>query len=178
LGLDQDEYVVGNVGRLHPDKDQKTLIQGFAKALPEMGKARLVIVGEGRLKQELKSLACELGVDDRVSFLGRIQDAWKYFKAFDVFALTSDYEPFGMVLLEAMVAGVPVISTNVGGASEVVGDLGDLFPVGGEQKLSSCIKAVKCRKNSHNSLPLKRVEDFFSDKSSKSYFFCFLKELV
>ena len=53
-------------------------------------------------------------------FLGQVEEARRYFKAFDAFALSSDHEPFGMVLLEAMVAGVPLIATACGGAREVV----------------------------------------------------------
>jgi glycosyltransferase involved in cell wall biosynthesis len=65
LGLKQREYIVGNVGRLHPDKDQKTLIKAFAKALPELGDSRLVILGEGGQRVALELLAKSLGIEDR-----------------------------------------------------------------------------------------------------------------
>lgn len=108
LGLSPDEWVVGNVGRLHPDKDQATLLKGFALALKQLpAESRLAILGTGRLEQDLKALARELGIADKVLFLGQVPDARRYFRAFDVFALSSDHEPFGMVLLEAMAAGVP-----------------------------------------------------------------------
>ncbi len=117
LGLAADAWIVGNVGRLHPDKDQNTLLHGFALALPQLpANSQLVILGKGRLEQDLKELARELGIGDRVLFLGQVPDARRYFRAFDVFALSSDHEPFGMVLLEAMAAGVPLIATACGGA--------------------------------------------------------------
>ena len=72
----------------------------------------------------------------RVLFLGQVPEAKRYFKAFDVFALTSDHEPFGMVLLEAMVAGVPLISTAGGGAGEVVEGIGILFPLHDDKSLA------------------------------------------
>ncbi|QNH00821.1 glycosyltransferase [Pseudomonas sediminis] len=121
LGLPQDAWVVGNVGRLHPDKDQATLIRGFALALPQLpAGSLLVVMGSGRLEAQLKELALELGVSESVRFLGQVANGRRYFKAFDVFALTSDHEPFGMVLLEAMAAGVPVICSDCGGGREVV----------------------------------------------------------
>ncbi|WP_259768005.1 glycosyltransferase, partial [Pseudomonas protegens] len=102
LGLSADAWIVGNVGRLHPDKDQATLLRGFAAAVPQLPQqSQLAILGTGRLEKDLKSLARELGVADRVLFLGQVPDARRYFRAFDVFALSSDHEPFGMVLLEA-----------------------------------------------------------------------------
>lgn len=137
LGLSPSAWIVGNVGRLHPDKDQATLLRGFALALPSLPEnSQLVILGKGRLEESLKELARELGIGANVMFLGQVADARRYFKAFDVFALSSDHEPFGMVLLEAMVAGVPVVATSCGGAREVVEDVGLLFPLGDEQRLA------------------------------------------
>ncbi|QXH51060.1 glycosyltransferase [Pseudomonas fakonensis] len=137
LGLGNDAWVVGNVGRLHPDKDQATLLRGFAQALPGLpAGARLAILGKGRLEGKLKALAGELGIEGQVDFLGQVPDARRYFQAFDVFALSSDHEPFGMVLLEAMVAGVPLLATACGGAREVVEGVGVLFPLGDAGQLA------------------------------------------
>ncbi|MBA1230308.1 glycosyltransferase [Pseudomonas viridiflava] len=137
LGLSPSAWIVGNVGRLHPDKDQATLLRGFALALPSLPEhSQLVILGKGRLEDSLKALARELGIGANVLFMGQVADARRYFKAFDVFALSSDHEPFGMVLLEAMVAGVPVVATSCGGAREVVEDVGLMFPLGDEQRLA------------------------------------------
>lgn len=138
LHLPADAWIVGNVGRLHPDKDQDTLLRGFAAALPQLpNNSLLAILGSGRLEDDLKMLAAELGIGDRVLFLGQVDHARRYFKAFDVFALTSDHEPFGMVLLEAMAAGVPLIVTACGGAREIVEGVGILFPLGNEDALAS-----------------------------------------
>ena len=137
LGLPQDVWVVGNVGRLHPDKDQATLIRGFAQALPQLPAGSLLaIMGSGRLESDLKALALELDISDSVRFIGQVPNGRRYFKAFDVFALTSDHEPFGMVLLEAMAAGVPVICSDCGGGPEVVGELGMFFPLGDSDVLA------------------------------------------
>lgn len=145
LNLPEDAWVVGNVGRLHPDKDQATLLKGFAEALPGLPEqSLLVIIGKGRLEASLKQLAEHLQITDRVRFMGQVPDARRYFKAFDVFALTSDHEPFGMVLLEAMVAGVPVICSDCGGGPEVVTGAGLLYPLGSAEQL-----AVRLQQMSH-----------------------------
>ena len=141
LGLSQDAWVVGNVGRLHPDKDQVTLIRGFALALPQLPSGSvLAIMGSGQLESSLKSLAAELGIAEQVRFLGQVPHGRRYFRAFDVFALTSDHEPFGMVLLESMAAGVPVICSDCGGGREVVGGVGRLFALADEQALAHALK--------------------------------------
>ncbi|WOD13139.1 glycosyltransferase [Pseudomonas sp. NyZ704] len=143
LGLAEDAWVVGNVGRLHPDKDQTTLLKGFALALPDLPeKSLLVIIGKGRLEASLKRLAGTLRVADKVLFLGQVPDARNTFKAFDVFALTSDHEPFGMVLLEAMAAGVPIICSDCGGGPEVVGAAGELYPLGSAEQLASRLQLI------------------------------------
>lgn len=141
LGLPQGAWVVGNVGRLHPDKDQATLIRGFAQALPQLPAGSLLaIMGSGKLEASLRRLAAELGVTENVRFLGQVAGGRRYFKAFDLFALSSDHEPFGMVLLEAMAAGVPVIGTDCGGGREVVQGVGELFPLGDAAALAGALQ--------------------------------------
>ena len=103
----------------------------------------LLILGQGELEQELKDLAAELGVDGQVRFLGSVPDAARYYRAFDCFVLSSDHEPFGMVLLEAMAAGLPIISSDCGGAPEVVGDSGFLFPLGDVAALAERMSGVR-----------------------------------
>ena len=168
LGLPQDAWVVGNVGRLHPDKDQATLIRGFAQALPNLpADSLLAIMGSGRLEASLKALAVELGVSDSVRFLGQVSNGRRYFKAFDVFALTSDHEPFGMVLLEAMAAGVPVICSDCGGGREVVQGVGELFPLGAVADFGA---ALRHQSQINDLQPARqrmqeRLQQFFSDQA-------------
>ncbi|OCX93314.1 MAG: glycosyl transferase [Pseudomonas sp. CO183] len=141
LGLPQEAWVVGNVGRLHPDKDQATLIRGFALALSQLPTGSyLAIMGSGSLEASLKALAAKLGVGEQVRFLGQVPYGRRYFKAFDVFALSSDHEPFGMVLLEAMAAGLPVICSDCGGGKEVVDGVGLLFTQADEHELAHALK--------------------------------------
>lgn len=170
LGLDPQAWIVGNVGRLHPDKDQATLLKGFAQALPNLpAGARLAILGTGRLEPQLKALAVELGIAAQVDFLGLVADARRYFKAFDVFALSSDHEPFGMVLLEAMVAGVPVLATACGGAREVVEGVGMLFPLGDAGQLAQGLEHMARLDDQQRQAcaehMLQRLRERFSDQA-------------
>ncbi len=174
LNLEQDKYVIANVGRLHPDKDQKTLINAFSRISDQISNALLVIIGKGRLENELRQQIKKLKLEKRVLLLGVVPQAVNYFKAFDNFVLSSDHEPFGMVLLEAIIAGVPVISTNAGGAKEIITDPEWLFEVGGDKKLSELMlrvyqldKSKKDKINKHNQLWLNRN---FTDKSVKKRF--------
>jgi glycosyltransferase involved in cell wall biosynthesis len=175
LGLSPDEWVVGNVGRLHPDKDQATLLKGFALALPRLpAESRLAILGTGRLEQDLKELARELGIADKVLFLGQVPDARRYFRGFDVFALSSDHEPFGMVLLEAMAAGVPLLATACGGAKEVVEGVGILFPFGDAEHLAQGLGHLAAmdqhQRRQCAELMLERLHARFSDQAVRTAF--------
>ena len=175
LGLSVDGFIVGNVGRLHPDKDQATLIRGFASALPNLpADSQLVIMGKGRLEQDLKELASELGVGHQVLFLGQVPDARRYFRACDVFALSSDHEPFGMVLLEAMAAGVPLLATACGGAKEVVEGVGILFPLGDVEHLAQGLQHLAQLDDEQRlacaELMLARLHERFSDEAVRDTF--------
>lgn len=175
LGLDPQAWIVGNVGRLHPDKDQATLLRGFAQALPGLpAGARLAILGKGGLEQSLKDLAAELGIAAQVDFLGQVPDARRYFRAFDAFALSSDHEPFGMVLLEAMVAGVPLLATACGGAVEVVEGVGILFPLGDAEHLGQGLQHLAAldedQRRECAERMLQRLRERFSDSAVREAF--------
>ena len=175
LGLSSSAFIVGNVGRLHPDKDQATLLRGFALARPSLPEnSQLVIMGKGRLEQDLKELARELDIGSQVLFLGQVADARRYYKAFDVFALSSDNEPFGMVLLEAMVAGVPLLATSGGGAKEVVEGVGVLFPLGDDQNLAQGLGYLATLDDEQRAacaeLMLQRLRERFSDHAVRDVF--------
>ncbi|QIB52989.1 glycosyltransferase [Pseudomonas sp. OIL-1] len=175
LGLREDGWIVGNVGRLHSDKDQATLINGFALALPALpSQSLLVIIGTGKLEADLKRLAICLGIAERVVFLGQVPQARRYFKAFDAFALTSDNEPFGMVLLEAMAADLHLICSDCGGAPEVMGDCGQLFSFGDEAALASCL--IEAARISGQELKIyqrdmrRKLDAVFSDQAVRETF--------
>ncbi|MDR1062325.1 MAG: glycosyltransferase [Azoarcus sp.] len=183
LKLPQDAWVVGNVGRLHPDKDQTTLIRAFACALPQLPPGSLLaIMGNGKMEAPLKALALELNVAESIQFLGHVPNARCYFKAFDVFVLSSDHEPFGMVLLEAMAASIPLICSDCGGGREVVAGIGDLFPFKNVDALAQCLINAASRKmpDSYPARAVQHLRQHFSDQAAYEAFwkFEFVRKLV
>ena len=138
-------------------------------------------MGSGRLETSLKTLASELGVSSAVRFLGQVPGGRCYFKAFDLFALTSDHEPFGMVLLEAMAAGVPVIGTNCGGAPEVIGDAAHLFdqlmPGALANLLANQTGLSREALEAQAALQLEKLRTMFSDEAVGMQFWRYLKKM-
>jgi glycosyltransferase involved in cell wall biosynthesis len=166
LQLPAEAWVVGNVGRLHPDKDQATLIRGFALARDRLpAGACLAIMGSGELADDLQGLARQLGVAEQVRFLGQVPAARRYFRAFDLFALSSDHEPFGMVLLEAMAAELPILCSDCGGGKEVVGDPAALFPLGDAAALAD--RLVAQANSTQEAAALDRLRSLFSDEAAR-----------
>jgi hypothetical protein len=98
----------------------------------------LKVAGDGPLRAELESLTQELGLSERVMFLGYQNDMVAFLKEIDIFVLSSHYEGFGLVLVEAMAAGLPVVATDVGGVREVLvdGKTGIVVPSGSEEELA------------------------------------------
>ena len=120
-GSDAEDHIIGTAARLLPLKAIDILIRGFADYLAHAKlRAKLVVAGAGPIEMELKSLAASLRLGERVVFAGFREDMSTVMNAFDVFALTSNTEGFGMVVLEAMASGKPVIATNVGGIPELI----------------------------------------------------------
>ncbi len=99
-----------NIGRLHPQKNQKMLIEAFYRLNDPH--AKLIIIGEGELKEELENLIEDLNLGENVFLLGRQSNPFSYLSKADVFVLGSDYEGFPNVVLEALACEVPVISTD------------------------------------------------------------------
>jgi len=136
-----DGPALASVGRLVPVKDHKTLFE--ACAMLGAGRPwRLAIFGEGPLEAELKAYAAKLGIDERVLFAGYVDDPMACYAAADLVVLSSLSEGFGNVLIEAMAAGVPVVSTDAPhGPREILADgrFGPLVPVGDAKALAAAI---------------------------------------
>ncbi|MGE0549448.1 MAG: glycosyltransferase [Kofleriaceae bacterium] len=128
LGLG-DAWVIGTVGRLDVYKNQALLVRAVAPLLSS--KTRLVIIGEGDARGEVEAAIAALPDPRWVVMTGRRMDVPRLIHAFDVFALSSKSEGLPLVVPEAMAAGLPIVSTNVGGLPSVVddGQTGLLVPV-------------------------------------------------
>jgi len=121
-GFSQEDILFVCVARLTEQKNHALLLKAFAHACVAENKARLVLVGTGLLGPKLNSEAARLGVADRVHFMGGRTDIPELLGAMDAFALSSDWEGNPLSILEAMSAGLPVISTAVGGVPELFDD--------------------------------------------------------
>ncbi len=131
LGLG-DQPMVGLVGRLTPEKDHETFLQALCHVRESVPAVQAVLVGGGNEEPRLRAVVKELGLADCVRFLGARKDALAIIGSLDVLALTSRTEGLPNVLLEAQAMEVPVVTTDVGGASEVVrnGETGYVVPRG------------------------------------------------
>ncbi|HWG56021.1 MAG TPA: glycosyltransferase [Gaiellaceae bacterium] len=122
LGVPEERFLVGWLGRVTEIKRVDDLLRSFAHLRHSGADAALAIVGDGPQLGDAQRLAAALGVADRCHFLGYQRDVARFLAAFDTVALTSANEGTPVTLIEAQAAGVPVVSTDVGGVADVVAD--------------------------------------------------------
>ncbi len=122
LGLDEDTFLFGCVARLEPQKAHSDLIEATALLARVRPDFRLVLIGEGSLRSRLEAQVARLGLKKHVHFAGLRTDIPRLLGALDGFVLSSHWEGFGLVLLEAMAAQLPIVATRVGAIGEVVAD--------------------------------------------------------
>ncbi len=121
LNLKPETPVFLSVARLTTERDHPTLFKAFASAAKQMPYARLLIVGDGPARQDLEALVGELGLHDKILFSGEVSwpDLNVYFSAADVFVLSTNYEGFGICVIEAACAGLPIVATALGALIEL-----------------------------------------------------------
>jgi glycosyltransferase involved in cell wall biosynthesis len=139
LGVDASTALLLSVGRLSEQKDYPNLLQAFAGLEAGPMPPRLVIVGDGPLRDDLVLLAESLGVTNRVTFLRVRHDVPALMSACDLFVLSSAREGFGLVVAEAMACNRVVVATDCGGVKEVVGDIGYLAPPRDSEALAAAV---------------------------------------
>lgn len=141
LGIDEGERAIGWLGRMIPVKGADLFLRALTDALDDTTTAYLI--GDGPERATLEGLTRALGLAERVRFLGSMPGAGRWLAAFDVFVLSSRSEGTPMVLLEAMLAGVPIVATEVGGVPDVVGNgAGEIVPAEDPAALASAIRHV------------------------------------
>ncbi|CUH94501.1 hypothetical protein P22_0567 [Propionispora sp. 2/2-37] len=138
LNLPAATKIVGMVGRVHPSKGHETFLQSIPEILSKHPNTVFVVVGGGEYISQLK----EMNRD--VHFLGKRSDIPEVMKDLDVFVMASQNEPFGLVTVEAMAAGTPVVATNTGGTAEIILDdkSGLLIPPETPAKLSEAVAKI------------------------------------
>lgn len=143
LALSSPERILLCVGNLEPRKGFDILLKAMPKILKNVQDTKLVFVGNGIMSDVLKSLADNLGIFEHIKFAGFVDESKKvlYYKSADIFVHPSIYEIFGIVNLEAMACGVPIVASKVGGIPDVVknGENGLLVPPRDSEALADAI---------------------------------------
>lgn len=167
LGLAADDFIIGTVANLNWRKDLFTLLEAAKLVLAECPRAKFLLIGDGPQKAELQTRARQLGIADRVMFLGSRHDVPELLALCRLFVLSSVTEGLAVAVLEAMAMGKPVVATKVGGIPEVVldGETGILVPPKSPDQMAQAIK----RLISHEKLAVqfgaagqRRMEQYFS----------------
>ncbi|MFZ1527339.1 MAG: glycosyltransferase [Ferruginibacter sp.] len=180
-----ENFVLGSpslvtVGRLISQKNQSMLFRAFKLVLKELPMAKLFIVGIGPDEAILKKLVAVLHLEDSVIFLGYQENPYAYIDKCDLFVLSSDYEGFGNVVVEALATGTNVVSTDCpSGPAEILnhGEYGFLSPVADEEKLALKIKEAIARPLPPEKL-LSRAREFNIEKKGEEYLEIFRKALA
>jgi glycosyltransferase involved in cell wall biosynthesis len=174
FGLPPDAFVLVTVGRLVARKNTVQLVRALAAT--NLPAAHLMIIGDGPDAPEIRRAADELGIRQRVHLLGQVADARKYraLASADAFASTSQHEGFGLVFLEAMAFGLPVICYDHGGQTDFLttGRNGHVLPLNDLGAFARAI--VDLYENSQRRLAIGRynrgaVEDFYIDRCAERY---------
>ena len=172
----ENKTIVGIAARLDLVKDHETFIKAAYNVLQKREDVIFLIAGTGNDDERLKSMVQEMGIGDNVHFLGWIRDQYSFFNAIDINVLTSVSESFPYVILEGAKLKKTIISTDVGGISDLTknGYNGWLIEVGDSEALAKCINSFledKCRIKLLGENLYKTVESGFSaDKMALSHF--------
>ena len=169
--LHKDCIVIGSIGRMQPEKDQLTLVRAFIALLDTAEKGRerlrLVLIGDGPLREQALALLREAQAEHLAWLPGARSDAPKMMRVLDIFVLPSLIEGVSNTILEAMATGLPVVATAVGGNTELVrqNETGVVVPAADEFAMSQAIQryvdSPELRKM-HGEAGRKRAEKMFS----------------
>ena len=140
-------FLLISTGRLEPVKGYDRLLRAFSAAAKNHPELDLWIIGDGSQKAALEGFVAENGLENRVKLLGYQQNPYKYMSKADLFVSSSDVEGFGIALAEAIVLGLPVISTETDGPREILGhgEYGMLIPFGDDDMRDAIEKVVSDR---------------------------------
>lgn len=175
LSLSKDDCVITSVGNLRPVKGQEYLIEAFKMIVKSCPKARLVLVGDGHLKESLKLKTRDLRIEDKVFFLGKRDDIPEILAASDICVLPSLSEGMSNAILEYMAVGKAVVATLVGGNQELVddGETGILVKPGNSAHMAKAIRNLISDKDLSVALgeagKKKAYEEFSANRMIEDY---------
>lgn len=173
--LIKDDYIIA-VSRLDTvQKDYATLIKGYKLAVENGAKEKLYIVGDGPDRKEIENLIKESGLEKSIILIGKTTNPYVWMKNSKLFVHSSNYEGFGLVIVEAAILGKAIISSDCKvGPKEILGDgkYGKVFPVGNYKKLSLELKELLTSESERSVFEKKaqlRAVDFEASKVMKDY---------
>lgn len=138
----EKEVVFINVARFHPIKNHELLINAWKVLLEERKNIKLILVGDGEEYEKIKKMVDLMNLSSTIEFYGKVNDVAPILGKADVFVLSSSSEAFPVSVIEAIASGLPIVSTNVGGVSELVEDNGILVDPGNMQQLVVAMKEL------------------------------------
>lgn len=147
--------IITMTGRFSIQKDQPTLI----KAIKNIENISLFLVGDGERREEYQNLTKELRIENKVKFLGVRNDIPKILKITDICVLSSNWEGFGLVAVESMAAGKPIIASDVDGLKQIVEGNGLIFKRGNEKDLEEKIKFLLNNEDEYKKIANKIKEE-------------------
>ncbi|MCD4832097.1 MAG: glycosyltransferase [Anaerohalosphaeraceae bacterium] len=168
FNIDQNNFVFASVGRLSQTKGQIYLIKAFAKLNQAYSKTKLLIAGDGPLKQSLQKTAADLNCEKSVIFLGQFDDISLLYSTADCFVLPSIAEGTPRALLEAMAAGIFCIGTTAGSIGEILGNgsLGFVVPIENQNALAEAmLKALQMTQEEKKQYALSGQKHIFENYS-------------
>ena len=153
LGLSATQVVVGYIGRMDDQKAPDALVSAMRQLLPELPELTLVMVGDGPKRTNLEASLLEAGLSDRALWFD-FTEGHRYIAGFDMLVVPSIYEGFARVLIEALHAGLPIVSTPVGGAHETItpGVNGFIVPHNATDKMAQAIRLLASRPSLRRSM--------------------------
>ncbi|MFO7370677.1 MAG: glycosyltransferase [Bacteroidales bacterium] len=178
-----EELVIGNMGRMVAQKGQQYLIE-MARILSKKDfRFKILIAGTGQMKDSLKQMAIESGVEDKIVFLGFVENAKAFMESIDIFALPSVWEGFGYVLVEAMACRKPVVAFQVSSNPEIIADSATGYLVAPLNVQEFCIKLEELGRNRElrnqfGTAGRKRAEALFDHEKSQQLVESLLLSLI
>jgi glycosyltransferase involved in cell wall biosynthesis len=142
--LSPDTVWLGTIAELHRNKGLDILIEAFARLAPDYSNLNLLIIGEGEEREHLAMQIARHHLINRIHLLGQVPEGARYLKAFDIFTLPSRTEALPYAVLEAGLAGLPVVASRVGGIPEIIknGETGLLVPPADPAALAGALKTL------------------------------------
>lgn len=181
-GFDAADIIIGNVGRLAEVKNHKLLIESFCIVKKQIDRLKLLIVGDGELRQEIDEMILRKKLERHVILTGERIDVLDLLNIMDVFVLPSKSEGISITLLEAMSIGLPVIATDVGGNKEIITNgvhgllVGPNDPTQLAEKITYILRDCSLLRRLSSNAKARAEQDFSLDSTSKDYQ-CLYQEL-